>query len=172
MKAWVVYESAFGNTRQLAEAVARGLGDAEVINAEGACFDRLRDLDLLVLGGPTHAFSMSRSATRREARAQGGTQATEAYGMREFIANLPPRVDVRVATFDTRIFKARRFPGSAARSAAHALRRHHHATVLCEESFYVEDTSGPLIEGELDRARQWGSALRTRMSSGRTLRRR
>lgn len=164
MKSCVVVESMFGNTEMLANAVARGLGDAEVLQASTVDADLLTDMDLVVLGGPTHAFSMSRVATRREAIQQGGTQGDDQRGLRELIAELPAQMTTPVATFDSRVSKARKLPGSAAKSAGHALRRRHHANVVAEESFYVEDTPGPLLDGELARAEAWGQQLVSRLS--------
>ncbi len=97
MRALVVYESMFGNTRVIADAVAIGLstwldvGLVEVGTADPALND---DVRLLIVGGPTHAFEMSRPETparrhqadrgqRRVAGnrdpgvARGTTQATE-----------------------------------------------------------------------------------------------
>lgn len=62
MKALVVYESMFGNTEQVARAVATGLGrhlDVELVAVANAP-DTVSDVDLVVVGGPTHAFSMTR----------------------------------------------------------------------------------------------------------------
>lgn len=159
MKACVVYESLFGNTEQLARAVARGLGNVPVREvAETAAAD-LAQVDLIVLGGPTHAFSMTRPATRRDARRQGASGGDDQRGLRELIAELPHVVSTPIATFDTRVAKARRLPGSAAKAASKELRHHHRAAVVEQTSFYVEDTPGPLLEGELDRAVAWGERL-------------
>src|SRR4051794_9768742 len=107
MKVLVVYESMWGNTGQVAEAVARGLGGAPVHEVTDASTIDLADVDLLVLGGPTHAFSMTREATRRDAHRQGASFGVEQRGIRELLAELPAGFDVPVATFDTRVAKVR-----------------------------------------------------------------
>lgn len=59
----------FGNTRAVAEAVAQGLGSAmtvELVEVSAAPLES-QDVDLLVVGGPTHAFGMSRPTTRSDA---------------------------------------------------------------------------------------------------------
>jgi hypothetical protein len=155
MRALVVVESSFGNTRAVAEAVAEGLGDAEVRSVETAP-DELAGIDLLIVGGPTHAFGMSQDATRAEAMRQGAPGETGRPGIREWLATLDPPEGLAVATFDTRVAKARHLPGSAARAAARFLRRRRCVPVARPESFFVVDTSGPLLEGELARARDWG----------------
>ena len=155
MRALVVVESSFGNTRAVADAVAEGLGDAEVRSVETAP-DELAGIDLLVVGGPTHAFGMSRDGTRVEAIRQGAPGETGRPGIRDWLATLEPPEGLAVATFDTRVAKARHLPGSAARAAARLLRRRRCVPVARPESFFVVDTSGPLVDGELARARDWG----------------
>jgi len=159
MKACVVYESLFGNTEQLARAVARGMGDVPVLEVGATTAVDLDDVDLLVLGGPTHAFSMTRPSTREEAHRQGALSGDDRRGLRELISELPRSMSTPVATFDTRVAKAKHLPGSAAKAATRNLRRHHDAEVRAQESFYVEDTPGPLLDGELDRAAAWGEHL-------------
>jgi hypothetical protein len=125
---------------------------------------RPADVVLLVVGGPTHAFGLSRPATRKSARDQGATAPVE-VGLREWLAALPP-VDrpVAVATFSTRVAKPR-VPGSAARAARKALRRSGYPVELAAEDFWVAGTPGPLLDGETDRARDWGAALGARMAT-------
>lgn len=58
MKIVVVFESMFGNTRQVAAAIAEGLApsgavDSVTVNDAGAK-DAAESADLLVVGGPTH----------------------------------------------------------------------------------------------------------------------
>ena len=117
-------------------------------------------MDLLVVGGPTHAFSMTREATRRDALSQAHVtdEARADRGIREWIAAAAPDPSVRVVTFDTRVKKAF-IPGSAAKSAAKALAHHGFEQAERGETFWVEDTPGPLKPGEVERARAWGRSL-------------
>jgi hypothetical protein len=81
-------------------------------------------------------------------------------GIREWLGALPDRTTKTIsATFDTRITKVRRLPGSAAKSAAKILRRRDFRALVPPESFFVDDTTGPIDEQELARARQWGEEL-------------
>ena len=92
MKALVVYESMFDNTRQVAEAIAAGLGesvDVETAEVSQTPRDLGSDVDLIVAGGPTHAFSMSRTTTRSDAVSQGATEGESEFGLREWLAGLP-----------------------------------------------------------------------------------
>ncbi|MCD9153528.1 flavodoxin family protein [Aeromicrobium duanguangcaii] len=163
MSALVIYESWWGNTRAIAEAVAEGLGpDVPVVDVIAAPAPLPPELELLVLGGPTHAFSMSRDATRKDAVEHGAPPGHITRGIREWLDDQEGRDDIDVATFDTRVAKVRRLPGSAAKAAARSVKRHHLGRLIDEESFYVEDREGPLLDGELERARDWGASILSR----------
>lgn len=160
MNALVVVESMWGNTRAVGDAVARGLGrDAAVVDVGEAPATLPDGVDLLVVGGPTHAFSMSRSRTRHDAVQRGAHDVPEETGIREWLDQLTPSDRIDVATFDTRVAKMKRLPGSAAKSAGKEVRRHHLGRLVDVESFYVDDMQGPLLDGELDRAEAWGAHL-------------
>lgn len=164
--ALVAHESMFGNTAAVAAAVARGLSsvgcqvDQVDVGTAGHPPRPLTSYDVLVLGAPTHAFSLSRASSRAEAVEQGAPVDRSERGLREWIAQLPPPgPDVRTATFDTRVAKVRHLPGSAAAKAARLLRRRGYRLIAAAASFYVVDTDGPLVDGELERAEAWGSGL-------------
>ncbi len=164
MRALVVFESMWGNTEQVARAIAAGLAESPAVEVVGVVDVRegpVRSdgVDLVVAGGPTHAFSMSRPGTRREAADQGAPRGADAPGLREWLQAQPRDESLRIATFDTRVTRPRHVPGSAARSAARVARKHGYQVSVQPESFYVEDVSGPLAEGELERATAWGRAL-------------
>lgn len=70
MNALIVYESMFGNTRKLADAIADALRasgvDTSIMHAQEAPTD-LSDYRLVVVGAPTHAHSLPRPKSRAEA---------------------------------------------------------------------------------------------------------
>jgi flavodoxin len=161
MNALVIFESMWGNTEKVARALAAGLetrAAVEVLDVAGEVPSELTGVDLVVVGGPTHAFSMSRESTRKDAVAKGAAAGHAQRGIREWLDGLPEG-DVAVATFDTRVGKVKHLPGSAAKKAAKEVRRHHVGRVIDSESFYVDDMEGPLLDGELERAEEWGVAL-------------
>ena len=74
MRALIVYESMYGNTHLVADAIAEGLrarrrGRRRA--GRGATRARVADVDLLVVGGPTHVHGMSR---REHPRSSGGSR--------------------------------------------------------------------------------------------------
>lgn len=165
MNAIVVYESVYGNTRAIAEAVAEGLGGAKVVPVrDGARY--VDEAALLVVGGPTHIHGLATASSRRaalEALSEDGAAhlepgATEEPGLRAWLRDLPQRDKAQAAAFDTRLDRSPWFTGVASRGIAKRLRRHGYE-VIGTESFLVEDSEGPLADGELERARAWGAEL-------------
>lgn len=164
MRALVVFESSFGNTGQVAEAVWEGmrtrLPDVALLDVASAPRRLPPELELLVVGAPTQAFGMSRPRTREDAQRQAGVpEPGPTLGVREWLRELePPQRPVHAATFDTRIHTPH-VPGSAAVGAWRVLRRDGFQVSAEAESFWVLGIRGPLRDGELDRARSWGVSL-------------
>jgi len=161
-RALVMYESMFGNTEAIARYIGEGLAghvDTTVLATVDAP-PLPQDLELLVIGGPTHVLGMSRPKTRRDAGAKGARAADAAgIGVREWLAERSPLApDLLVATFDTKIRRPR-LPGSAARALRRHLRRAGVPSVVATANFYVTGMSGPPVGGELERARSWGCHL-------------
>ena len=164
-RAMVVFESMFGNTEQVAGAVADGL-QAEgvptvVVEVATAPADLPPSVDLLVVGAPTHAFSLSRPKTRSEAVRQGADESKAAIGLREWLETVRPPTDrpVRVAVYDTRATKVRRLPAAAGQSATRMAKRRGFSRVERPVAFLVDDLQGPLVAGETERATSWGRSL-------------
>lgn len=168
MRTVIVFESMFGNTEHFAQEIAGGLSaaGAEVTIADVRCAtpEDLGPCDLLVVGAPTHAFSLSRASTRQDAVRQGAEPARAALGIREWLATLDgafPSASERpaVAVYDTRVDKVRRLPGSAAKKAARVMRSQGFHIVDRPTSFYVADLKGPAAPGEDEKARTWAGRL-------------
>jgi hypothetical protein len=168
MRALIVVESYFGNTRQVAAAIAEGIAahvEAEVVDVLEAPATVPAGLGLLVVGGPTHAHGMSNPDSRRSAtQRQESTVHTSRTGIREWLAALvPPPPGVAATAFDTRIKGPRLVWGSASQGATKELERLGFAPVAEPASFLVRGPLGPvvdvLVEGEIERARAWGERL-------------
>lgn len=156
MRATVICESSFGNTRAIAEAIAETL-DAEVLSAGDPI--ELEEVDLLIVGAPTHVHGIPGERSRKAAVDQGGSDGP---GVRDWLDDLP-HGQGRVAAFDTRFDKPAFLTGSAAKGIAKRLRLHGFELVAEPESFFVLGTEGPLKDGELERAAEWGVALRNQV---------
>lgn len=161
-RALVVFESMFGNTEQIARAIGDGLAprmQTDVVEV-GEAPGRIDGVDLLIIGGPTHAFGMTRPGTRRSAAQQAaGALVSRGIGVREWLAALPTvSSPVAAASFDTRLRRPR-LPGSAARAARRRLRRLGFDVIDTPQTFWVVGTPGPLLDGEIERARRWGDAV-------------
>lgn len=152
MKAFIIYDSMFGNTEKIARAIGDGLtGEVKVVRVGEMNPSEITTCDLLILGSPVH-----------------GGRATPALD--EFIKKLPADSlqGKSVAAFDTRFESESQGVGLrllmsviryAAPRLAKALEKKGGKLVAEPEGFIVENKEGPLKEGELERAREWAKQL-------------
>lgn len=106
--------------------------------------------------------SMSRESTRADAatKPHEGDLVSTGTGLREWIENLPTADHpVSVATFDTKV-RHPRLPGSAAKAASKALKARGYRLIAAPETFDVDGTTGPLLDGETDRPTAWAARLK------------
>ncbi len=169
MRAVVVYESMFGATRVIAEAIASGFSENDettIVRASEVGGSVLYDADLVVVGGPTHVRSMSRPSTRKGApgyaKEHDGDLALEpgaddAAGVREWIGHLGQHATFATA-FDTRVKGPAALTGRASKAINRGLASHGMSSVAPPESFLV-DKNGSLLPGEVARAAAWGDTL-------------
>lgn len=151
MKVAIVYDSQFGNTRALAEKMAKSFftkDTVEIQHVKKINVSQLKNLDLLIIGTPTH-----------------GGQATPE--IMSFIKKLTPLTAKKVACFDTRtapetvgfgLKLLMKVIGFAAPKMAKVLRAKN-AAVVGVDGFWVEGSKGPLVDGEAKRALEWVKSL-------------
>ena len=163
MKVAVIYESFYGNTKEVAETIAEALsGSADVLlgHIDEIGPEAVVGVDLIVAGAPTHAHGMATQGTRRSA-ADGKKRRRQFRPghdvMRDWMIALMPSRAV-VATFDTRFHKPRWLTGSAAKVLARRF-TYKGFHVVGSESFFVRTTDGPLLDGEHERAAAWARSL-------------
>lgn len=175
MSALVVYESMFGNTKRIALAVADGIATrlpVKAVEVGDAPEDIGGDVELLVVGGPTHAHGMSSPATRKSAAERAREPlVSQRIGIREWLDRAKTGLfDVHAAAFDTRINGMAIFTGSAAKGYTRGLRSAGFRVDWPAQSFLVNMRTPPgedaLLAGQLEEARAWGQALAAKVKPG------
>jgi Flavodoxin len=168
MRAVIIYESMFGNTHAIADAIGKGLEPLDnvvVVPVVEASRERLGDADLLVVGGPTHFHGMSRPRTRKWAAATAQKPKNDLVldrdvqgpGVRDWLRSLGSG-HTRVAAFDTRFKGPAVLRGRASKVISRKLRRQGFEVVAKPESFFVT-LQNHLEPGEEARAQEWGKQL-------------
>lgn len=161
MKTLVLYDSQYGNTQKVAQAIRDAVpGKAELRHMADVEAAALETCDLLFIGSPTQAASYTK-------------------GMKAFLEQIDPSAlkGRKVATFDTR-FPVEAFPnkflgrlahlmGFAAPKLARNLKRGGAVILGKPGDFFVTTVEGPLKEGELERARAWAADIAARAAGER-----
>jgi flavodoxin len=155
MKAFLVYDTRFGNTEAIARAIGEALGsDTAVVRVTDADGVNLESVDLFIVGSPT----------------QG---ARHTLPVQNYLDSIPEGVlnNVGVATFDTRystksgglgtriIARMAKGFGFAAPRIADILKEKGGNLLAEPEGFIVNGTKGPLKDGELERTAKWAEKL-------------
>ena len=159
MKAWVVYESHWGNTAEIARAIAEGIGaGTKAVSTAEAKAAEVPELDLLVVGAPVLGFRLSTQSMYDQMRRQpnkGNPPNLSHPPAREWLESVPAG-GAAVAAFDTR---ARGPFGTAAPAILKLLGQAGYRQVAEPEGFLVKGRQGPMRDGEIERAREWGKEL-------------
>jgi menaquinone-dependent protoporphyrinogen IX oxidase len=152
----IIYASVYGNTEKITLALGTVLqqqGEVEVVKVSDVTLDKLMGIDLLILGSPTRQFRLGAA-------------------IRDFINKMPKDIltGINVAVFDTRLTQAKidktphlpffvRIYGYAAQRMEKKLKHEGGNIFLPGDGFYVLGMKGPLVEGELEMATEWGAKL-------------
>lgn len=152
MKTLIIYDSMYGNTKQIAKSIGDAItGDVKVLRIGEVSPSELESIDLLIVGSPTQGFRPTNL-------------------VQTFIDNIPGHTlrGIDVAAFDTRIPASEvrtglrllmKLGGYAAKRIADALKKKGGNLVVSPEGFLVKGREGPLKEGELERAANWAKAI-------------
>jgi flavodoxin I len=149
MKSFVIYDSQFGNTKQVAEIIASALYATAL--PVGSAPASMEGIDLLVVGSPT----------------QGGRPTAKIMA---FLDGVPPQAlaGTAVAAFDTRLAPSgQSFPlrvlmriiGFAAPRLTSRMTARGGRLLIPPEGFIVDGREGPLHPGEAERAAAWAVSL-------------
>jgi len=145
MNALIVYDSQYGNTERIAQAIAdtlREFGEVRAIRLDPGQPVKLQVVDMLIVGCPTQGWRP--------------TPAVQVFLEEVSSERLP---GIAVACFDIRFRMPRWMTGSAARVMARKLQEKGVSLLSPPESFFVKGTEGPLRSGEVDRAATWARRL-------------
>lgn len=153
MKIIVLFDSQFGNTKKIAEAIIFGCGknDVRLYSTTNMNMSKLSDIDLFIVGSPTY----------------GGRAKQELQTVLDQIPELGLK-GIRVAAFDTRFLEQEqnfalrllmKTIGYAAPKIALFLEQKGGKLITTPEGFIVQGRQGPLRDGELVRAKAWGKML-------------
>ena len=155
MKSLVIYDSFFGNTEKIANAIASGLEgkfEVKLLSVKEATASLSEEWDLVVVGSPTRAFRPTKaitSFTKKLPEIKLRNAHVAAFDTRIRITD----VDSKFLTFMVNLF------GYAAKPIAVNLCKKGGKLVAEPEGFYVEDKEGPLFIGEIERAEEWARGL-------------
>jgi flavodoxin len=144
MKALVIFDSNFGNTKLVADSIARGLGGARAVSVKDFKSSDLAAVKLLIVGSPII-----------------GWKPTEK--MIKFLSTLKKgRLNgVKAAAFDTRIKMF--ISGNAARKISSALKNAGAEIIIEPKGFFVRGKEGPLLDGEIKNAGEWAKSIKSRL---------
>jgi flavodoxin len=142
MRVLIIFDSKYGNTEKVARAIGESSG-IQVLHVDDIHPVDLTNCDLLIIGSPTH-----------------GGFPTE--GIHRLVKDAPDLHMVNAAAFDTRT-KTTVF-GYAAPKIGRNLKKKGAAMLVQPEGFLVVGMEGPLMEGELERARNWARSIMARDS--------
>jgi flavodoxin len=155
MKTLIVYDSVFGNTEKIAQAIGNSLSskeNVETLRVSDVKPEQLIGLELLIVGSPTRVFKPTKA-------------------IMYFLNRIPLNglKGVKVAAFDTRISTANvssrllnilvKLFGYAAKPIAYKLEKKGGSLIIPPEGFFVKDSEGPLKDGELERAADWAKLI-------------
>jgi flavodoxin I len=152
MNVLVIYDSVFGNTEKIAQAVGAAFGEnVQVVNVQQAASVDLTTVDLLLVGSPTRAF-----------------KPTE--GIVSYLKELPADQvkGLKAAAFDTRIpleSISNKFLRGMVKMGGYAdktiikLLAKKGANIVANAGFMVLESEGPLADGELERAAEWARSI-------------
>jgi len=159
MKVVVVYESLWGNTAAVARAIADGIGaEARALSTGEATPEGVAGADLIVAGGPVLGFKLSAQKMRdgiAKNPPKGPAADLSQPLLRTWLEQLPAGHG-RSAAFDT---QAKGPFGKGAPTIAKELEARGYVRLAEPEGFIVKGQTGPLRDGELERARAWGEQL-------------
>jgi len=144
MKALIIFDSNLGNTKKIAETIAKELGN-ETKSVSVSDFDikDLKGIDLIIAGSPIIAWK----PTEKMDKFLSGLSKDQLTG-------------IKATSFDTRV---KIFHGDAAKKISQKLAEAGAEIVGKPQAFFVRGKEGPLFDGEIERAIEWVKSVKTKL---------
>lgn len=148
MHACVIYDSNYGNTKEIAEIVAKEL-DGDAIPVGKVTDKDLEKADLLIVGSPINGWKPT-------------------VKIIEFLQSLGDHLltGKKAASFDTRVKMF--LHGDAAGRISRELKNAGATIIATPQGFIVSGTQGPLFDGETKKAELWAKSLKRVLQDGKT----
>lgn len=139
MKALVVYDSNFGNTKIVAQTIADELHSLAV-SVQDMRDKKLKNIDLLIVGSPINGWRPTQK-------------------MLDWLHTITKGElkEVTAAGFDTRVTMF--FHGDAAGKISKMLKDAGANIIANPKGFFVEGKEGPLLEGEREKVKEWAKQI-------------
>jgi menaquinone-dependent protoporphyrinogen IX oxidase len=151
VKGIVVYDTSYGNTKKVAETIADALKESgievDLFHVEDVKKLSAKDYDFLVLGSPTKFGTMS-------------------FAMRGFLGKVKSEewMNKPFAAFDTENPEnAEKKQDSAGEKIAQKLTEKKMSQLVPVLKALVHEMKGPLLEGELERTKEYAKGLATKL---------
>ncbi len=142
MKTLVIFDSNFGNTQKIAEAVAKEF-ETQAVHVSKVSIDELGGFNLIIVGSPINGW--------RPSEKMGNFLKTLSSGQLK---------GIKAAAFDTRVKLF--IHGDAAKKISKALENAGAKIIIEPQVFFVKGREGPLFDGEIEKASQWAKLIRTK----------
>jgi flavodoxin len=145
MKVLIVYDSNFGNTKIVADTIADVM-HTKAVSVSDITNNYLRDIELLLVGSPINGWKPTQRITN---------------WLHSVTKDQLKKVDA--AGFDTRVTMF--FHGDAAGKITKMLKNAGANIIADPKGFFVEGKEGPLLKGEIEKAKEWAKMLLSQSES-------
>lgn len=142
MKALVIYDSNFGNTKRIAETIAEKLGEGvRVLQVSDFSKKEIEGNELLVVGSPVNGWRPTEKINKfLEGFSNGQLEG------------------IKAAAFDTKFKNP--IAGNASKRISKSLKEAGAEIVAKPQSFFVKGSKGPLTDGEMEKAAKWAASIK------------
>jgi len=168
MKALVIFDTNFGNTKIIAEAIAKEFGDdTKAISVSDFNVGELEGIDLLVVGSPIIGWKPSERMGKFLASLSlvvgspiVGWEPSERTGKVLASLNKNQLKGIKAVAFDTRVKVF--YHGDAGGKISRKLKDAGAEIIAKPQAFFVQEKEGPLVDGEAEKAAEWARMIKAK----------